>query len=743
DVYLQEIGEQIPTDSPIQQVTTFNNTVYALKEGGVYKIEKDTLVPFIDSNPPVTFIKGFDNLGDRSGLYYHTQNGTLNQHDGKKRVSSILVHEVADICAHNDQLYYATRDEIIEYAQDGDRRNIKPRDGWLSTDTTLLMADGTQLIADPIRIGPIKKIASYSETLYLMRDRGLALIDDKTFVSNPVDWGTLPSRDLRDMVSIGNSLYTATDRGVSQLRGMALTTLDGSVGLPYEDATTLAKGSGTDLWIGTSRGAIRKVGDDYHYFNGKMWLPDDHVNDITVLGDSVYIATNAGLGIIRYEPYTLRKKSDYYQGQIDAWGVKRLGTVHKLWWYDGDQEWYREISDNDGGHSAHYLAAMSFKYAVTQDPADRAEALEVFKGMIWLDDITPKDGFIARSIWSIPAGKGSRGTRGSGGLPAKWYETEDGNWLWKGDTSSDEVNAHYYSLALFHDLVANPAEKKRAAKHLGNIASHIIDNGWVLRDMDGQPTRWGQWSPEYLLTPYGAESAGLNGMEAQMYVTTAHALTGDQKFADGLQQLLDWGYHKYTVRQKHTFPPESVVPWDDELAFRALHPLITYTKDPALRSIYLRSLERHWEVMRMQKVPFFNFVYGALTGNDCEVAQATQSLRESPLDSTTHTYQNSHRADLHTEPGYTPYMGGTKAISPRNHVSGWGGHSAMQLDGGNNARGITPPVSWLEDYWMGRYYGMIKPPTTKDKNHLTILEETEFGSRAKPYDGPPRPDVMH
>ena len=34
---------------------------------------------------------------------------------------------------------------------------------------------------------------------------------------------------------------------------------------------------------------------------------------------------------------------------------------------------------------------------------------------------------------------------------------------------------------------------------------------------------------------------------------------------------------------------------------------------PGLRSIYLRSLERHWEVMRMQQVPWFNFIYGALT----------------------------------------------------------------------------------------------------------------------------------
>ena len=262
--------------------------------------------------------------------------------------------------------------------------------------------------------------------------------------------------------------------------------------------------------------------------------------------------------------------------------------------------------------------------------------------------------------------------------------------------------------------------------------------------MDGKPTRWGQWSPEYLLTPYGHEAAGLNGMEAQMYVTTAHALSGDPKFADGLQQLLDWGYHKYTWRQKHTFPPDAVVPWDDELAFRSFLPLLTYAKDPALRSIYQRSLSRHWEVMRMQKIGFFNFIYGHLSGNDCEVEEAVQHLREWPLDPTTYTYQNSHRADLQPEPGYVPYMGGSKAISPRNAVSGWGGVSAIHLDGGNGGNGITPPIAFLEDYWMGRYYGMIQAPTTKEKSLTTINpNQVDFGTRAKPYNGPPRPDIEY
>ena len=45
----------------------------------------------------------------------------------------------------------------------------------------------------------------------------------------------------------------------------------------------------------------------------------------------------------------------------------------------------REISDNDGGHTSPYLAAMSFKYAVTGDEEARKEAVESFKAMLWLE----------------------------------------------------------------------------------------------------------------------------------------------------------------------------------------------------------------------------------------------------------------------------------------------------------------------------------------------------------------------
>jgi hypothetical protein len=732
DIYQQEQGDRWVTDTPITELAYLGETLFYVQDGALNTYTGDG-----ESRPAPDAPKGIVRMKTLDGAVWAATDSGAWRFNGA-RWKQVHDQPMVDFCVHQGAVHGATRDAIFRW--DGSQFvDIKPASGYQSNDTTVIMEDGSQVLSNPIRIGPIQRIASYSETLYLMHPGRLALLNGPILFRDPFDWGMLPSRTLRDLHAQGSRLYTATDRGASVLRGMALTTLDGDDRLPFEDLTCIASGVGADVWFGTTDGAIRKTGDTYHFFGTGNWLPGRHVYDIEVVYPTVYIATDKGLGIIHYEDYTLRKKAVLFEKMTKNGGFQRLGFMQKLW-KNGDG-WTREISDNDGGHTSHYLAAMSYKYAVTGDEQDRKEALDAFKAMVWLDDITPKDGFIARSVFSVDGDEGELATQGSGGLPAKWYQTDDKKWFWKGDTSSDEVNGHYYSVSLFHDLAAKGKEKDRAARHLSNISSHIMDNGWVLRDMDGEPTRWGRWDPEYLLRPYGFEARGLNGMEAQTYMWTSIGLSGDAKFKQGLDQLIKWRYHTYTVRQKLTYPPESIVPWDDELAFRCYLPLLTYADDPYLRSIYQRSLERHYEIMRMQKVAFFNFIYGALTGNDCEVDVVTQSLREYRLTPIEYSYRNSHRADLAPEPGYVPYGAGTRAISPRETGAMWGSQASVYYDGGNGGRGITPPVAWLEEYWMGRYYGMIEAPETKDPALITVPEDAGTHQWAKPYSGTPRPEI--
>ena len=742
--FLQEIGEQIPTKSPVADIAAAQGRVFALYEEGVCELIGSELKP-VDGAPD----KPLRLYAPDNTLWVTTEKGVHRLDGGKWR--KMDDRHYLDMCVHRGAVHAATKENVFRLEGDA-FVCIEPPGGYRSADITFTMEDGTQQMAEPQEFGPLSGICSYTGTLYGMRKRKLALFDGAAIVEEVADWGQLPSGNMRDMLAIGSRLFVATDRGLGVLRGMAFTPVQGRDGLPYEDLTCLAEGFEHDLWIGTSRGAIRMVDDAFQYFGLNVWLPGEKVSAIASAPRTVYIATDGGITVIRYEPYTLAKKAAYFERQLDLGGHKRLGFVHNLTYfrYDISKEkpelgWMREISDNDGSNSAKYMAAMSYKYALTGDEAARAEAVNTFEALCWLGEITGERGYIARSVWCPSGDRFSREEIGSGGLHAKWNKTPDGLWEWKGDTSSDEVSGHFYGMSVFHDLAARGREKTRAAAHLTRLMDCIIDNGWRLKDPDGTPTRWGRWEPDYLLKPYGFYGRGLNALEVASFIITAQEMSGGkQKYADALKQIEKWGYLDFIVRQRLTFPPEQVAQWDDRLSFQSYWPALRYEKDIHLRSILMRSLERTWEIKRMEQIPWFNFIYGSITGNDCEVRPSVQHLRDWRLELEECTYQNSHRTDLATPPGYVAYNGiGGRAISPRESEAKRVDRGALFLDHKPKYHQVMEPTGWLEDYWMGRYYGFILPPDPNTDPEATTLgpPTDDPKKRDTPYAGPPRPPI--
>ncbi len=729
EVYLQEVSEKIPTQQAVESVALAGTRCFAVIEGKIQVLQNNIFVA-VPGSPE----KVFRLISLSGSIWALSANGIFRFENSvwKKAGDHVFV----DMCLHNEKVHAATQDEIFRL--DGNRFvSIKPEDGYYSSDITMLMEDGSQIHDTPVELGPINRIESYSGTLYVLRPDKLILFDGKIVNEDFIDWGILPSKNTRDLLSLGSRLLISSQKGLGVLRGAALTIVKGSDGLPVENTYCLEKGFDNDVWIGTDRGAIRMTDNDWHYFAADHWLPGNKVNGIAVGDKVVYVATDKGLGVIRYEPFTLQKKAAYFERHLDEWGHKRLGFIHTL--YQKNGEWVREVSDNDGGHTATYLAAMCYKYAATGDLTAKAEAIESFKAMLWLQKVTGTEGFIARSIWSTTGDKDERGKQGSGGLPAKWYPTSDGKWFWKGDTSSDEVTAHFYSVSLFYDLVAEGKDKEMAKDHLRRMASYILKCDWTMHDMNGQPTRWARWNPEYLLRPYGYNDRGVNGLEILSFMQSAYSITGENQFADGLKKLIGWGYHTNTIRQKNTFPPATLAPWDDNLAFESYNTLLRYEKDPAMRSVYLRSLERTWEVKRMEHLPWYNFSYGAITGNDCEAEQAVKYMRESLLDCVLSNYRNSERDDIFVADGYVSYEGARTSLSPRETCVARGSGNATVLDGGSGGRVVMEPTSFLRDYWMARYHGLILPPEATNPGLISVEKPVSGKTGAKPYDGPARP----
>jgi hypothetical protein len=709
DVYLQEVEGRLETKEPLLAAAVLDNVLYAGSARGVLRLQGNDL---LRAGGPEGTVKRLKTL--RGALYAFQEKGLwqLSQKAWKK----IGDDSFADGCVHLGEVIVASPTHL--YRVEGDKLTA---------------------LNDSASGMPILGVASYAETLYVRHAKAVSLFRKGRFDTRSVqDWGALPpGATTRDVLALGSRLLVPTDKGVAVLRGMSWSTITGNEGLCYEDTTCVAAGfEKQDFWVGTMRGAIRAVSGEYQYFGAQRWIPNEKVNAIACGDRVVYIATDGGLGIITYEPYTLQEKAAWYERWIDEWGMRRVGFISSLVWDAQRKEWVRFISDNDGGWAGHLLNGLSFKYAVTKDPMVHEQAVDVFRSLKWCEEVSGIRGFPARSIATVGEPAVLAAT-GSAGLPSEWNPTPDGKWLWKGDTSSDEVDSHFQSTMIFYELAAQGKEKEAAREHLRRISSHIIDNGWVLRDVDGKPTRWARWDPEYFRSPEGFWAQGLNGLEALAHVTTALALTGDDKFKQGKQQLLDWGYQNEVLRQKLVFP--EATHFDDRLAFLAYHPLLTYETNANLRSIFRRSLERSWEIKRLENMVWFNYIYGALTGNEMDNERSLRNLREWPLDCHNYAYVNSHRADLKVPAGYVNYVSQWKCMSARNIGPARWDHDFMQLDGGGGM-GIEDPSGFLDAYWMARYYGMILGPDIQDTRLLTV-EKRGLQLGAKPYAGPPRPSV--
>ncbi len=719
DVFLQEVGRQVVTAEPLTAVALHGSEVFIGSGKGVMRLVGGTLVEDAAMRAPVRrLVSAGGDLWAVTALGLRRLDTTGWKAVGDEAVSDVCEHRGAIVTAAGRKLR-RVRGDVLEPIGDVEAK----------FDITRLVPHQGSLY-----LHGAGRLTTYAFGTFGGKD-AYDFPADQTW-----DWGALPSPVTRDALGLGGAIYIATDRGLGVLRGMSLTASRGEDGLPFEDTTCLAAGFDGDLWIGTSRGAIRKTGGEFRYFAGRRWLPDERVQAMAIGPRTAYIATDRGLGIIDHEPFTLAKKAAYYERHLEAWGQKRLGLVHKLEWDDGLKEFVREAGDNDGGYTGYYLAAQSYRYAVTKDPAARREATNTFHALRWLERMTGIPGFPARSVWA----KGERGHKssgGSGGYPAEWHDTADAKFEWKGDTSSDELCSHFYAFDVFLQLAAQGEEVAQAKAHLARIATHLIDHRWQLVDTDGKPTRWGRWDPDYFLTDEGRYDRGLQAVELLSFIKTAEVLTGGAKFSEAYQRLAKLGYPAYTLRARTTFPADSILHFLDELGLWGWWNLIRHEQDPELRAFYRRGYERSREVVRVEHNPWFEFLHGALTGEGCETGPAVAHLRGWPLDLRIWSYQNSHRSDLRTPAGYVAPKGGTKAFSPSETEPLRWDHWTMQADGGSGGNDVVEPASWLLAYWLGRHEGFISAPDTSEPGLLTVRPDEIPKGGARPYDGPPRPVV--
>ncbi len=126
----------------------------------------------------------------------------------------------------------------------------------------------------------------------------------------------------------------------------------------------------------------------------------------------------------------------------------------------------QHTDDNDGLWTAMYVASEAFRYGATGDSQAKRNARRSLEALMFLERITNIPGFVARSI--IPIDDEARKYGG------EWHPSADGKWWWKGDTSSDELDGHFFAYAVYYDAAADDAEKKEIGEYVSRIIDHII-----------------------------------------------------------------------------------------------------------------------------------------------------------------------------------------------------------------------------------------------------------------------------
>ncbi len=482
---------------------------------------------------------------------------------------------------------------------------------------------------------------------------------------------------------------------------------------PVPDLMLFVRDPSGVAWLGGPEGAARFDADARHpwdrwqFFAGPRWLQDDFVQQIVADGSEgsrrVWIRTDTGVSLLEWRPMTLARKAAHFEELIERHHVRRGFVADCRLREPGELATsFTTDNDNDGLWTAMYLAAQSYRFAVTREADARQKATRAFEAIVRLLDITGRPGFPARSF--VAAGEPHD--------QGEWHPTADGQWLWKGDTSSDELVGHYYGHALFYDLVADDAQKETVRRVLRALTDHLIAHDYDLIDLDGQPTLWGQWSLRYFATEEGRYERALRAIQLLAFLQTAWHVTGDAKYAMAYEDRVRRGYAGFTKEYRRWENGGELNFSDDELYYLSVDPLLRYERDAGLRRAYLDSVSFVWGEIRPDANPLWNFISeasgaGALARQTRADSQRT--LERIPWLPVEWDVQNSRRTDVHLRPALDRFgrreLVATLPPDERPQHK-WNGNPYVP-DGGGGGHSLECGTYYLLPYWMGRHHGWI------------------------------------
>jgi len=352
-----------------------------------------------------------------------------------------------------------------------------------------------------------------------------------------------------------------------------------------------------------------------------------------------------------------------------------------------------------------YSAMQTWRFLSTGEEQARESATAAASALVHLAEVTGQPGLLARA--SIPA-------------DARWFddgvwrETSDSRYRWRGNVSSDQVDAFVFGLYVYSEHLADAEERLRVGRAVGAVADAIVRNGHMIVGFDGQPTTWGHYERDYVVN-----SEPMNALLLLQILKVAHALTGLSRYDEEYQRLIDQGYARIGEQAREDEPPLEVNHSDDVLIALALYPLLELEQDVEIRTHYLEAARRwfHGDTypgIDVEANPFATFLYQHWTGESDGIDDAIGTLRNFPLDmkwnaSTIEGYMDRFGFVFNSEPSGFFDDGRVRPIDQRGRTWSFLVHNPYRIGGNRHedAPFETNGLDYLVSYWFGRAHGFV------------------------------------
>lgn len=527
----------------------------------------------------------------------------------------------------------------------------------------------------------------------------------------------------------GNKVWAGVLGGVSvRQNNRLIQNLTPGEGIPSVCVNCISQSPDGVMWVGTDVGVVRFAADgSYSLRFSKRWLTDNRVNDVAFDKEgNAWVATAGGVSAIKRKKMNLAEKQNYFYGQLMTKHIREPWICGNLRLeVPGDtSSWRNSDDDNDGEYTGGYLAMESFRYAVTKNEDALIKARKAFNFLKLLQEVTETEAFFARTIvpadWTEVHDPNQTYTERQIAdalaedprykpVEKRWRKSADEKWLWKGDTSSDEMCGHMMSYFFFYEYAATEEDKTAIRKHVSKIMDGLIKNNYNLIDIDGIHTRWGVWSPDILNgSADWASEKSINSFELLAFLKFAWGITGNELYQKEYLRLINEEGYLENAKGINSKNPAWQVYFDRTLEGYLFPILLKYEKDPERIEFY-QNLAEEWMAKQTAGENLINnLTYTISTGKKMNVKQTIDFLKDAPLDLVDWHIDHTLREDVEIirKPILEDIQISELPSASERATVRWDKNPWAAIQG--NPSQVREPVFWLWPYWMARYLEIIK-----------------------------------